>query len=327
MIINDSATMEMAFILPTLNEEIHIGGVLDTVMEHCGHGFRYEVIVVDNGSSDRTVEIAVEKGAICIHAPSCTISSLRNLGVARTSAAVLVFLDADVYLGQGWGKRIGAVIARLQHEPNIITGSLYGISGENNWIERVWFAPRTTDTQMNYINGGHLIINRSLFLQLGGFAPEQETGEDCEFCFRAASMGARIQNDPALRVIHAGYPKSIKRFFARERWHGRGDYRSVKTLISSKPALLCLVNLFMAVTCSIGIVSRPQHWWVFAGTYVLFLTGMSLAAAIHRCRGKLSSGLLSVVFLYMVYITARTVSMVDILIQSIIIRKPVSLPT
>ncbi|ABQ26512.1 glycosyltransferase [Geotalea uraniireducens] len=323
MTLQDFATRDIAFILPTLNEEAHIGGVLDTVREHAGHGFSFEVIVVDNGSSDRTVEIAVEKGAICLRAPGCTISSLRNLGASRAGAGVLIFLDADVYLGQGWGERIGAVIARLHLEPDIITGSLYGISDESNWIERIWFAPRTTRTQINYINGGHLIIHRSLFSTVGGFDPKLETGEDCEFCARARTMGARIENDPGLRVVHAGYPKSVKRFFARERWHGRGDYRSVKTLASSKPALLSLANLCMAVTCTIGIVSCPQPWWAFAGAYVLFLACVSLAAAIHRYRGKLSSGFLGAVFLYMVYITARTVSMVDVVIQSLTVRRPV----
>jgi len=315
MTIQDNTLRDIAFIIPTLNEEAHIGGVLDAVREHAGKCFRYEMIVVDNGSSDRTVEIALNKGAICFQAPKCTISSLRNLGASRTAANVLVFLDADVYLSYGWGERIGEVISRLHCDPDVITGSLYGISEENNWIERIWFAPRTTRTQINYINGGHLIIHRSLFSRVKGFAPELETGEDYEFCIRAKKMGARIENDPSLRVVHAGYPKSIRRFFARERWHGRGDYRSFKTLSLSKPALISLANLCMAVTCTIGIVIWPTLWWVFTSTYLLFLACVSLAAAIYRYRGQSSHGLLGAVFLYMIYITARTASLIDIIIQ------------
>jgi GT2 family glycosyltransferase len=160
-----------------------------------------------------------------------------------------------------------------------------------------------------------LIIHRSLFLKVGGFAPELETGEDCEFCFRAKRAGARIENDPELRVIHAGYPKSIRRFFGRERWHGKGDYLSLKTVLSSKPAILSLANLCVALICITGIIGFPLQWWIFAGLYVLFLLCVSLAAAIHRYNGKPDSGLFGAVFLYMVFFTARTLSMIVVFIQ------------
>ena len=166
---------ELCFIIPALNEETHIGGVLDSVWDNVDGRFEFEVIVVDNGSSDRTLEIAREKGAICLHAPGCTISSLRNLGVLEASSDIFVFLDADVYLGKDWGVQSGSVMERLHNQPHIISGSLYGISEENNWIERIWFAPRTSQQDINYINGGHLIIHRSLFTRVGGFDPELET--------------------------------------------------------------------------------------------------------------------------------------------------------
>lgn len=315
---------EVSFIIPTLNEETHIGGVLDTIRENVGRRFQHEVIVVDNGSSDRTVEIAEKKGAICLHAPGYTISSLRNLGASEASSDIYVFLDADVYLGKDWGERIRSVIERLHSQPHLITGSLYGVSEENNWIERIWFAPRTTLKDINYINGGHLLIHRSLFSEVCGFDPNLETGEDYEFCARARMMGALIENDPELKVVHAGYPKNIKSFFARERWHARGDYKSLKTLASSKPALASLANLCMAVTCIIGTIICPLPWFTFPSVYFLFLTAVSLAASIHRHIGKLDSGFFGTVFLYMVYFTARTVSMADVVMQSLTERRTAS---
>lgn len=98
---------ELSFIIPTLNEEVHIGGVLDAIRTQVGQRLRYEVVVVDNGSCDQTMPIARSKGALCLAAPGCTISALRNLGAARAEADILVFLDADVYLGKGWGANRG----------------------------------------------------------------------------------------------------------------------------------------------------------------------------------------------------------------------------
>jgi len=315
--------IELSFIIPTLNEQLHIGGVLDSIRENADGCFQYEVLVVDNGSHDRTVDIAREKNAICLEALGCTISSVRNLGASKASSDILVFLDADVYLRKDWGWRIKPVMEKLHCQHGLITGSFCGISDENNWIEKIWFAPRTTMKEINYMNSGHLIVHRNLFGRIGGFAPEMETGEDCDFCARARKVGARIENNPDLKVMHAGYPKSIKRFFGRERWHARGDYRSVKTLVSSKPALISLANLCMAITCTICMVVCPQPWLTFAGVYILFLASVSLVAAIHKYRGKLKPGVLGAILLYMIYFTARTVAMADVAFRSLTVRRPV----
>lgn len=307
---------EISFIIPALNEEAHINGVLNSIKKNVAGRFIYEVIVIDNGSRDRTVEIAQEKGATCLHAPGCTISSLRNLGASEARSEILVFLDADVYLTKDWGERVAWSMEKLHSHPHIITGSFCGISEENNWIERVWFAPRTNrNEEINYMNSGHLVIHRGLFSRVGGFDPELETGEDYDFCSRARMMGAQIENDPELKVVHVGYPKSIKRFFSRERWHARGDYKSLKALTSSKPAIVSLANLCMAVISITGMIICSQPWFTFPCAYVFFIAGVSVAASIHRYRGKLDSGVWGVVFLYVVYFTARTVSMVDVAID------------
>lgn len=312
---------DISFIIPALNEEVHINGVLASIREHVDGCYQYEVILIDNGSSDRTVEIARKNGAICFDSPGCTISYMRNLGALEATSDIFVFLDADVYLGKDWGGRIGSVLERLHCQPHILTGSIYGISGDNNWIEKAWFAPRTTAKHINYINGGHLIIHRSLFAKVGGFDCELETGEDYEFCVRARKTGALIENDPELKVVHAGYPKDLKRFFLRERWHARGDYKSLKALGSSKPALVSLANLCLAGACIFGMVIT-QSWLAISSAYLFLLAGVSLAASIHRGQCNYQPGFWSNVLLYMVYFTARTVSMVDVVIQGIVKKGP-----
>lgn len=308
----------ISFIMPTLNEEKHICGVLESIRDCIGTRFRYEVLVVDNGSSDRTVEIATKNGAICQIAPDCNISSLRNLGGAKATSDVLVFLDADVYLTAEWGVRIESVLERLHNQPCVITGSHCGISSENSWIELVWFEPRTKNREVSYINSGHLIVDKKFFLSLGGFDSDLETGEDYEFCVRAKSKGARIENDPDLRVVHEGYPKSIKSFFKRERWHARGDYASFKSIFSSKPATVSTFNLSIIILCVICGIIMPNALIFFVLVYILIFSGICVAATISRCRDQVSFVVFSrVVILYMVYFTARTVSVADVCFKRI----------
>lgn len=312
----------LSFIIPTLNEEKHIGGVLDSIKQNlAGTSISYEVIVVDNCSTDKTAEIAMRRGAICHKISGCSISSLRNFGALMSKFDILVFLDGDVYLGKGWGDRIAQVMEKLNMHPNIITGSFCGVSDENNWIERIWFAPRTSLRDVNYMNSGHFIICKMLFSKIEGYNPYLTTGEDYEICIRAKKNGALIENDPDLNVVHAGYPKNLKNFFARERWHGYGDFVSFNALLSSKPALATLANFFLLVICSLGAVIYPQLWFIFPCVYVLSLAVLAIAASINRCRGKLNTDFMGIVFLYMVYFTARTASLVDAAIQSPIIRR------
>lgn len=300
--------------------------MLESIRKNLEGKFQYEVIVVDNGSTDRTLDIAHDNGAICLHAPGCSISTLRNMGAQNASADIFIFIDADVYVTREWGEQIGRVPVLLQQRPMLITGSLYGISEENNWIERIWFAPRTTRSEVSYINGGHLILHRQTFLSVEGFAPHLETGEDCEFCERARARGATIENNPALKVVHAGYPRTIKRFFARERWHGRGDFHSVATLIASKPALISLLNLVMLMACLAFLFFSTLPWFLPILFYMAFLMGISLASAFHRQSGAINAELAGAMFLYMIYITARTAALVDVVCRRVIHHRPI-LPT
>jgi glycosyltransferase involved in cell wall biosynthesis len=311
--------IDLSFIIPALNEQEHIGAVLDSIRRSVKDLYAHEVIVVDNGSADRTLEIAQSNGATCFQIRRCTISKLRNVGVAKSVGDILVFLDADVYLAENWAAHLEPMLKLIAENPLTIGGSIYGISRENSWIERFWFAPRSSMKRVNYMNGGHMIMHRSLFERSGGFREDLETGEDYEFCQRGKKIGATVVNDPELKVIHAGYPKTVRAFFKRERWHSRGDYKSIQTLLSSKPAILSLFNLIILVVLLAAVLIFGRPWPTASFTYMASLCFLSAAAAIARCK-SFSIYPIICTFLYMVYFTARTLSLMDILSERAIRR-------
>ena len=83
--------MSASVIIPTLNEEASIGSVLAAIPP----GSIAEVIVVDGGSSDRTVEIAQAGGARVIHEPKRGYGRACASGAATAQGDVVVFLDGD----------------------------------------------------------------------------------------------------------------------------------------------------------------------------------------------------------------------------------------
>lgn len=307
--------MKISIVIPTLNEENNIGSVLNSIKQSiiCNK-FSYEIIVVDNGSTDKTVEIAKHHGAKVFLRPGVSISALRNYGVKKSTGSLLVFLDGDICLTPSWGLNIGSTIEILNKNPQIITGSLAGIKVDASWIEQRWFKPKLKKQSVNYINSGHMIILKKYFYILGGFNEKIETGEDYELCKRASKQGARIINNQKLNVVHMRYPKTIKDFFKREMWHGKGDFSSLNRIFTSKVPLLSFVvsvGLVMSIIATVWVKNLN-----FLALYLLITGSICIAASIHRCK-DFGIDMLVCTFLFWVYFIARSLSFFNILLEKI----------
>jgi (heptosyl)LPS beta-1,4-glucosyltransferase len=71
------------------NEQSRIASALESL------SFVDEILVVDNGSRDKTVDIALKKGARVVHAPTVSFGELRNIGKKEAKGKWIVYLDAD----------------------------------------------------------------------------------------------------------------------------------------------------------------------------------------------------------------------------------------
>jgi rSAM/selenodomain-associated transferase 2 len=86
----------VSVIIPTLNEESTIGALFDSLSGEMAS----EVIIVDGGSTDRTREIAAQRGGRVLQAPQGRASQM-NTGAAAATGDILLFLHSDVMLEQG----------------------------------------------------------------------------------------------------------------------------------------------------------------------------------------------------------------------------------
>jgi Glycosyl transferase family 2 len=115
----------VSVVIPARNEEIHIYRVVRSVLGQCPAGSGIDVIVSDDGSTDRTAQEARRAGARVVEAGrdgrGGNPAAARNRGASVASGNPLIFLDADCVPGEGWLESI--LVAHANGE-TVVGGSL-----------------------------------------------------------------------------------------------------------------------------------------------------------------------------------------------------------
>jgi GT2 family glycosyltransferase len=149
----------------------------------------FEWIVIDNGSRDRTAEVARAHGAIVVAEPRPGRSRARNSGVAATDASLLAFTDADCRPRRDWLARLGACLAT--GAPLVAGRIVMTTSPRPSAIERFDSLWRfREDPQRTWGPTENLAIRRDGFEEIGGFdLAFHRSGEDVDLCLRARAAG------------------------------------------------------------------------------------------------------------------------------------------
>ncbi|MGQ9425166.1 glycosyltransferase [Gilvimarinus sp. F26214L] len=306
--------VDLSVVIPAYNESEDLPNLVNSIKSNLKINF--EIVVVDNGSNDGTGEIARQLGCQVVQSPNPMYpSQARNIGARSSRSPVLAFLDADVIVTPQWAREVERVIC----DDNFLRGS--SVMGEScripdrpSWIEKYWFQPLARQGR-KFLNGANMIISRSAFDAIGGFNPHLETGEDVDFSERAMQEGVSVDLNPELVVYHEGFPKNLRSFFRRERWHGLGDFTSWTYFLRSKVAqITALVGCcYLAI-----LILLPFAWYdpwdgfrvMSAACAAAILALCSLASLAKFWKAGIVSCAAGVV-LYFVYFNARLVSMFD----------------
>ena len=176
--------MRISVIIPTLDEAGRIGPLVKDLF---GRTPAPEVIVVDGGSRDSTVDEAAAAGARVLAAPRGRGQQLR-VGAEAARGEVLLFLHADTRLGQG-GLR---ALRRALGEQTVAGGNFRilfdGDDRFSRWLESfyAWFRRRGL-----YYGDSAIFVRRRVYDELGGIRPV-ELMEDFDFNRRLERHGGTI---------------------------------------------------------------------------------------------------------------------------------------
>jgi glycosyltransferase involved in cell wall biosynthesis len=311
----------ISVIVPALNEESVIAQCLASLAQQKLRAALYEVIVVDNGSSDRTKETARSFGdsltLTVLERSGVRISALRNYGAARAKGEFLAFLDADCVAPQHW---LEQAVDLLRANDFRIIGAQYRIPAGSSWVAKAWYGDlwRLKDGPVSYVPGGDLAVSRELFTRIGGFDETIVTSEDFEFCERASSSSVPILAVPSMSVVHLGTPQTLEGFYRKQSWHGVNVHKVfLRDIIHSKSRKAMLFAVYMlagvvvivAGLCA-GVISGSASAALW-GTAGLLMGPSVLALLACEERGNWSQ-LLPLTVLYTAYGFARAMCLVGV---------------
>lgn len=280
----------VTFVVPARNEERFLKQCLASIVEQFQESvpsetFENSIIVVDNGSTDSTREIATQMGAKVVCLPPSNPARARNYGSSFCASTAVAFVDADCILPKGWLQK---GLEHLDTEGVVAFGSIQAIPPENApWVERTWvqmIVPREEIEWKNadWLPAFNLLVLKSDFDALSGFDESLETCEDSDFSYRLAKRGT-LRRDHSFPVRHLGESQSLAQFFRREMWRSRGNLSSARKrgiAIGERASLLIpiaylLLCGFVLLVSMFSLLFRG-YWWLFLGASILGLIAIPI---------------------------------------------------
>jgi glycosyltransferase involved in cell wall biosynthesis len=309
--------MVVSVVIPAFNEEAHIEACLASLESQTLSPSLFEVIVIDNGSTDATAAIAqsfLSKIPLrVVTTPRRSISAARNSGAALAQGTELVFVDADCRANPTWLQDFLSLPSE-----NGIRGCNYEIPTNSTWVGRYWmdYQARLLTGPVSFVPGGGLFLSKSNFDAIGGFDEQVETSEDIDLCARAKKHGLTVTSHPILAVIHDGTPRTITHFYRQHRWHGRHVLRNfIENLPSMENVTVVAVSAYTLLMFWVTVLLIPAFlfhhpWWPAVAFGLLVLPCALLSLWVSRGSVRSIGPLFA---LYEAYFLARAASLVHVL--------------
>ncbi|MEL6832741.1 MAG: TIGR04283 family arsenosugar biosynthesis glycosyltransferase [Bacteroidota bacterium] len=172
-------TNQISIIIPVLNEEAHLGRLLQHLEDIAAADYAHEIIVVDGGSSDGSQQIVAGFPKVRLLKSPKGRAKQMNLGAQHASGELLYFLHADTFPPQGFDRQIIAK-AQLGH------AGCFRLKFDHPNHFLLKLAPLVTRFHSNWFRGGDqsLFIRKKQFEALNGFNEAYLVYEDVEFIER-----------------------------------------------------------------------------------------------------------------------------------------------
>jgi GT2 family glycosyltransferase len=187
----------------------------------------YEVVVVDDGSTDATAEIADEFDVRLIRTPQRGLSNARNTGMRAATGEIVAYLDDDAWPDPHWLTYLAETFERsgcaAAGGPNVsppddgfVASCVADAPGNPAHV-------LLSDREAEHLPGCNLAIRVDRLRAIGGFDPHFRTaGDDVDVCWRLRDAGGSLGFHPAALVWHHRRG-SLRTFWRQQMGYGRSE--------------------------------------------------------------------------------------------------------
>ena len=212
--------MTVSIIIPAWNAE---STLRETINSALSQSEANEIIVVDDGSTDRTFLIAKSFGrhVTCLTGPNNGVAVARNRGFAASSGEWIQFLDSDDLLTPGTlSQRVDALLSQSADVAVTHWTEFHGAADDENGAHVPRIANWERLHQDGYANAcatsfwappAALLYRRSVVERIGGFRGSVSPIEDARFLFDAANLGAKFCPVDTVGALYRVLPDSFSR--------------------------------------------------------------------------------------------------------------------
>jgi len=237
--------LKVSVIICTFNRCNLLRNVLESIVTQTADKNDYEILVIDNNSSDSTKQICTDfeknnQNFQYIHEPRQGLSNARNTGYQQANADYVAYIDDDALAFPDW---VSEIIAFTRRKPEIVAfgGPYYRYSDKTipNWLPENYGEwnlgnlEKKIEIGVEWINGTNMIFKKSVLELLGGFNTNIGMngnsigyGEETHLLIQLHNLTKEVYYSPHIKVKH--YVANKKLTFI---WHLKSIYGDGKTTI------------------------------------------------------------------------------------------------
>jgi GT2 family glycosyltransferase len=187
----------------------------------------FEVIVVNDGSSDRTAAIAKEYGFRLINTENRGLGSARNTGLEAATGEIIAYIDDDAYPDTHWLTYLAATFQSTTHAG--VGGPNIAPPGDGTIADCAANSPGgpthvlLSDSEAEHIPGCNMAFRKSSLQAIGGFDPQfRAAGDDVDLCWRLQQQGWTLGFSPAAVVWHHRR-NSVRAYWKQQVGYGKAE--------------------------------------------------------------------------------------------------------
>lgn len=313
--IQDDVRKPLPFInvvVPVKNEEKYIDQCIQGLLKQDYPNEKYTIVVVDNGSTDGTLEILTNyhEKIVLLNKTECTIGALRNYGAQYCNSELVAFLDGDCVVPVEW-LSVGERLLRTDKQISCVGFAMSPPEIDGDWVEKLWHGVGNSSrhegtVEVDWLCSFNLLVKTSYFDQVSGFSEIVETGEDFDFGVRLNKFSSILFCDK-ISIRHLGNVHGAFGLFKKELWRGRGSLRNFMASSAKNREILSVFGpiayLFILLFC------LSSFWlgvfWFFLGFAALLAVPLFILYTKKMLNFK---KMISGWFFFFIYLIARGIA-------------------